>query len=221
VSWLRLERYHLGEVDADERRAVAEHLAACAVCAACLARIESDDASVLPPLAVPAPARGNVRPLRRAPWVAAVGALAAAAAAFLFARGRSVEPQRLAETRVKGGAVAFSLVREDGERIAGDSGVYRDGDRFKALVTCPPGESLAFDLVVTDAEGTSFPLEATGELSCANDVPMHGAFRLTGRSDETVCLAWSPDGPVDRTVLAAGGVADDRKLCKRLSAAPR
>ena len=49
---------------------------------------------------------------------------------------------------MKGDAIAFTLVRDDDERIAGDAGVYRDGDRFKALVTCPPGRSVAFDVVV-------------------------------------------------------------------------
>ncbi|MGH7293845.1 MAG: zf-HC2 domain-containing protein, partial [Polyangiaceae bacterium] len=59
ISWLRLERYHLGELRGAERQAIADHLAACEACAACLARIEQDDAvalPVLPPL--PAPRRG-------------------------------------------------------------------------------------------------------------------------------------------------------------------
>ena len=55
VSWLRLERYHLGEIRGRERAVVAEHLAACPACAACLARIEQDDAVALPALPVALP----------------------------------------------------------------------------------------------------------------------------------------------------------------------
>jgi anti-sigma factor RsiW len=50
ISWLRLERYRLGEISADEKKDIADHVGACAACAASLARIESDDAAPLAPL---------------------------------------------------------------------------------------------------------------------------------------------------------------------------
>ncbi|HEY8088388.1 MAG TPA: hypothetical protein VIF09_11100, partial [Polyangiaceae bacterium] len=121
-------------------------------------------------------------------------------------------------SHVKGDAVAFSLVREDGERIGGSDGVYRDGDRFKAIVTCAPGATASFDVAVYDTGDPSFPLEPARELACGNDVPLPGAFRLTGSSEETVCLAWREGGPVDRALLATG--APPGALCKRLRPAP-
>ncbi|MCA9675926.1 MAG: zf-HC2 domain-containing protein, partial [Myxococcales bacterium] len=40
VSWLRLERYALGELPGPLAREVAAHLAGCPACRACLDRIE-------------------------------------------------------------------------------------------------------------------------------------------------------------------------------------
>ena len=121
---------------------------------------------------------------------------------------------------MKGDAVAFTLVRDDDERIDGDAGVYRHGDRFKAVVTCPPGEVMTFDLVVYDASGASFPLEPARGLACGNEVPLQGAFRLTGRDDETVCLVWGEGGPVDRATPATPASEDRKPVPKRLTAAP-
>jgi len=224
VSWLRLERYHQGELEAAERARIAGHLAACPACAACLAHIEDDDSRALPPLSLPRPVRRSLFSLFPVRAAAAIGALAAGGALVLGLRGNGhrgeLERSMLGESRVKGDAVAFTLVREDGERIAGDAGVYRDGDRFKAVVTCPPGATAAFDVVIHDIVGASFPLEPARVLACGNEVPLPGAFRLTGRDDETVCLVWGEGGPLDRGALAAHTAGDDRTLCKRLTAAP-
>ncbi len=222
ISWLRLERHHLGEVDATEKQRIDEHLAACPACAACLATIREDDAKALPVLTLPQPStrRARVLPFMRPSTLAAgVGALAAAAAFLLFLRGTTPDDHGLAGAhgpRVKGGAVAFSLVRDDGQRVDDDTGVYRDGDRFKALVTCPPGADVSFDLVVYDDGGATFPLEPAMGFACGNDVPLRGALRLTGRGDETVCLVWSETGVVQRDALPGDGAA---RACKKLSAA--
>ena len=225
VSWLRLERFHLGEIQGTERAAIAEHTAACPACAACLAQILDDDAQALPPLSVPERPRRNVLSLFPVRAAAALGALAAGGALVLGLRGNGhrgeIEHARLGESRVKGDAIAFSLVRDDDARITGTAGVYRDGDRFKALVTCPPGAGVAFDVVVYDVGGTSFPLEVARELACGNDVPLPGAFRLTGDTDETVCLVWAEGAPVDRGALAVRTAPDGHTLCKELTPAPR
>jgi hypothetical protein len=224
VSWLRLERYHLGELGAQERARVAEHLASCAACAACLERIAQDDAVALPTLPPLAPRRAARRrwPVRAA---ATVGALAAAAVVVLTLRpaghaGNEGAATRPAE-RVKGDAVAFALVRDDGARIDGNEGLYSPSDRFKAIVTCPPGTAARFDVVVYDAEGASFPLgEGAQSVACGNGVPMAGAFRLTGPGDETVCLVWGPEETVERARIARGleglGVGG-ASLCKTLA----
>ena len=125
--------------------------------------------------------------------------------------------EKSATVWVKGGEVAFTLVRDDDQRIAEAGGIYRDGDRFKAIVTCPPGASLSFDLVVFDAQGASFPLSPAATFACGNDAPLPGAFRLTGTEMETVCLVWSDDGQPDRSTMATGRAAlGERELCKTL-----
>jgi hypothetical protein len=225
ISWLRLERYHLGEGDAAERASVAEHLAACGACAACLARIEADGAVAVPPLA--APERAQPAPSARGRRVALLtGGLALAAAVALLVASRPKPrdgdvPGDVPPTgsRVKGDGVAFALVRDDSERIVEAGGAFHDGDRFKALVTCPPAMTASFDLVVYDATGAAFPLAPAAGVACGNDVALPGAFRLTGSSDETVCLAWSTDGGVDRNALSLGEPPPGSSaLCKRLVA---
>src|SRR6476619_6611196 len=99
ISWLRLERYHLGQLDAAERARVAEHLLACPACGACLAHLAAGDAVALPPL--------KVVPLR--PWARlrpTLGALAAAAALLVVSRAALPLGGELG-TRVKGAEVAF------------------------------------------------------------------------------------------------------------------
>ncbi|MBM4321484.1 MAG: hypothetical protein FJ125_16460, partial [Deltaproteobacteria bacterium] len=100
LSWLRLERYHLGELDAGERRDIGEHLALCPACRACLERITGDRRE-LPPLPLPLTRSGpagvrawSVQPARvpllswprRLAWASGLagGALAAAALALLL-----------------------------------------------------------------------------------------------------------------------------------------
>jgi hypothetical protein len=218
VSWLRLERYRLGELPEDQRREVAEHLGSCAACAACAARIEADEAMELPPRVVHAPARRVGRVF------AIAGTLAAAAAvALAFGHAWRGGPAEVASetSRVKGGSVAFVLVRDDGERVTEDHGAFRDGDRFKAVVTCPPSMAARFDVAVFDADGAAFPLDAGDTLACGNEVPLPGAFRLTGEADEKVCLVWSEDGLVDRSALMRARRPDvGRSMCKEMKAKP-
>jgi hypothetical protein len=228
ISWLRLERYHLDEVDGAERVRVADHVAACATCAACLASLTADDAVALP--ALPEPAKGAAKPGIRRALARGVfvfgGGLALAALALLglgnaWRSGRLPSPH--AAPGVKGDAVAFSLVRDDDERIVEAGGLYRDGDRFKAIVTCPPGASFTFDLVVFDAQGAGFPLSPASGFVCGNDVPLPGAFRLTGNGEEAVCVVWTEDGSPDRSMLARandGAGLGERALCKTLTALP-
>jgi hypothetical protein len=213
VSWLRLERYHLGEIAGDERERIAGHLAACPACAACLARIEQDEGVALPALRpmpdVPSRQLASPAGAMRARWLrlggAGAGALAAVAAVVLYLRAtpHPVDGGPLASGRVKGDAAAFSLVRDDGSFVGGEGGLFHDGDRFKAVVTCPPGAGLTFDVVVYDRGGASFPLEPAASFACGNEAPLPGAFRLTGRDEERVCLVWGAAGAVPREALAS------------------
>jgi hypothetical protein len=231
VSWLRLDRFHLGELAGAERAEIAAHLAGCAACAACLARIqrdEHDEALELAPLEVRPSRTGRPReaPSRVRRLFARASVLAAAAVVAL-AIGHAwrapdgsatggVETGEPGHSRSKGDGLAFVLVRDDGERLADEQGIFRDGDRFKAVVTCPPSMSSSFDLVVFDASGASFPLEPARRFACGNEVPLPGAFRLTGAESETICVVWREDG-VDRASLSRSGEASDgRAMCKEL-----
>jgi hypothetical protein len=222
ISWLRLERYALGE--APDAAAIAEHLASCAACRACLARIEADAKEVLAELPKPASPASRAVGVTRKPsaWrratVAAGSAVALAAAVVLvLGRGPAAPDDR---DRIKGAEIAFSLVRDDDTLFAEAGGTFRDGDRFKALVSCAPGTRARFDLVVYDEHGASFPLEVPAALACGNDVPLPGAFLVRGPSPMRVCLVWG-DAPPDRGELERTGFdpARPRSLCKALQAA--
>ena len=202
ISWLRLERYQAGDLAGDEHDAIAKHLAACAACAACLRHIE-DDNRALPPLPAIAPkkeAGGVLVQLRRAaPWI---GALAIAAVLLLWIGRAPREPQidMPPGVRIKGGEVSFSLVNADDTVFEGGA-VYRDGDRFKVIMTCPPGMRGAFDVVVYEHGEAAFPLEPPRGIACGNGVAIPGAFRATGADKMTVCLVWDEAGAVDREAL--------------------
>jgi hypothetical protein len=146
----------------------------------------------------------------------AVGAGLALAAAALLGVGRWGTPP--VDERVKGEGVAFSLVRDDDQLIAEAGGMFREHDRFKALVTCPPGMRARFDVVVWDAAGASFPLEVPPDLACGNDVPIPGAFRVTGAEPVRVCLVWDEDRQMLSRVKDDTGLS--RAVCKVLQPVP-
>ncbi len=214
ISWLRLERYALGEaLDAVE---IARHLAECEACRACYGRVEVESDVPLRPL-------HESPPRVRSPWrraaVATGSALALAAAVVLVAGRRGGDP--VDPNRIKGSEISFTLVRDDDTVFAEAGGSFRDGDRFKALVTCAPGTRSRFDLVVYDDEGATFPVDVPPDFACGNAAPLPGAFKLRGAAPMHVCLVWG-DGPPDRHELSKGGFDPDRPrvTCKRLVAAP-
>lgn len=179
VSWLRLERFAADRKDA----AIAEHVAACAACRSCLAEIEGDLVA-LPPLAVPAP---RARPWLR--WLAPALSLAAAAAiAIVVLRPRP--PAREDVAYVKGvGEVVLGVVRERGGVVREDVLTFAPGDRFKLVVTCPPGGTARVEVSVTEQGGArvDHPL-APATLACGNRMVLPGAFSLTGAYPSRVCV---------------------------------
>ena len=209
ISWLRLERFHLGECPSDEAKSIKEHLASCAVCKKAFAEIAGDE-----------PQRSSVV---RGPWysrpttVAAMSALALAAIILLVIGRTPRIPEDQGGARTKGDDVAFTLVRENESIVPEAGGPYRDGDRFKALVTCPPGMRATWDVVVYEGDQASFPLAMTKDLACGNQVALPGAFRVTGHRPMTVCLVWS-DTELNRDGLATAPPSTAR--CVNLEPAP-
>ncbi len=219
VSWLRLERHALGELDASERREIAGHLATCARCRAVADQLAADAGRELPPLpevaARPAapvlpPSRGWWRFLRGRRQ----GFMVAAAAAFVLVVAlRPREQSRVDQTRVvagvvavKGGDVAVELVRERDGSVAWEPTSFARGDRFKLLVTCPPPVHLHADIVVLQSDGAAFPGEPA-VITCGNRVPVLPAFRITGPGPATVCIAFDPSAPPPRAALSRGDLA--------------
>lgn len=177
ISWLRLERFATASADP----AIAEHVATCPACAACLDEIRRDVVA-LPPLAVPAPAA------RRPWWHLAVPALALAAAALVLAvwprepeqRSNQVGP----EVAVKGvGEVILGVVRERDGAVRDDATTFLPGDRWKVVLTCPPAASAWVDVDV----GGDHPL-APAQIACGNRVVVPGAFHLTGTTPNRICV---------------------------------
>lgn len=206
ISWLLLERHHLGELDANEALAVATHVRGCSPCQALFDRIAADDRA-LPPLELAPPRVHRAQP--KGPWYAtrarttaiAAGLALAAGVVLTIGRNRAIEDAPVPIARSKGNDISLTLVREDEGVVAETGGVYRDGERFKALMSCAPGTKASFDLAVFERGEVSFPLAAPSELECGNAVPFAGAFRVTGRERMIVCLVWQTEGALDRELL--------------------
>jgi len=219
VSWLRLERYALGELDPAERGTIAEHVSTCQRCRARADLIAEDSSRELPPLPA-APARAPAPARKRyTTWLAL--ALAGAAAFVLVLRPPGEEPpaggRRVA---VKGGEVTIELVRERGGSIAWEPTSFTVADRFKLLLTCAPPLRVYADVVVLQNDGPAFPAAAS-LVTCGNRVPLFPAFRITGFGDATVCVAADSDAPPSRARLSGSEpAAPGSRACVHLDPGP-
>ena len=201
ISWLRLERYHLGELPSDAVKVIAAHLASCERCRSCLDRIQNEAPDELPAL----PAKPAMRPRRTwfLQWRAlgfATSALALALFVLLRPAGHEWRPARV--FHAKGGDVALDLVREREGSVAMAPTSFAEQDRFKAFVTCPPPMRLFADLVVFQEHQPSFPGQPE-VIVCGNRVPYPQAFRITGHSPATVCVVVDGSRPPSRERLAS------------------
>jgi Putative zinc-finger len=203
VSWLRLERYALGELGPVERTEIAGHLAACPGCRARADLIAGDGGRELPALPSAPPSRSTTR---HPGWLAC--AVAAAVAVLLVVWARPGDEPHLGGRRiaVKGGDVTIELVRERAGSIAWEPTSFTADDRFKLLLTCAPPLHVYADLVVLQGDGPAFP-GAPALIGCGNRIPLPTAFRITGPGDASVCVAVDPDAPPSRARLAGGGPA--------------
>jgi hypothetical protein len=185
ISWLRLETFAAGRTEREDA-SITSHLARCPACQRCLDEIRGDLVA-LPPLSVPAPR------VARAWWSRLAPAMALAAAAILalvlWRVGDPDAPTREDVVRVKGvGEVVLGVVRERGGVIRDDVRTFAPGDRWKVVVTCPPGGAASVDVFVTETGATAsdHPL-MPATIACGNRIVVAGAFTLTGARANRVC----------------------------------
>jgi hypothetical protein len=162
LSDLKLDRLLGGELDGSaERETALAHLATCPRCQQRRDEIAAQspqlpDEALFGKLAPPAEPPRARAPRRRAPLVAAISLLAAAAAVVLVARPRPHEPLRSpADTRLKGGDFGFEiLVRRKGDGRAAPvlpEEPVHPGDLIGFRVRSPSGGHLA--IVSVDGAG--------------------------------------------------------------------
>ena len=216
ISWLRLERFGLGELPASERAAIEHHLAGCELCRACFSAVET--ARELPPLPAPAKLR---RPAGFS-WPVWAGGFAAALAAALLLFWKPADDSGhavpAAHMHVKGGELALELVRRDeqGRQLAADR--FEPGDRWKILLTCPPALQPHVDAVVYQSGRAFFPLDPQRLPGCGNRIALPGAFRLDGGDPALICVAVAETEPVARDAIGRGPAALPKlRVCARVA----
>lgn len=197
ISWPRLERHASGPADP----AVAQHVAACPVCRACLDEI-TRDVVALPVLAAAVTAR------RARWWWVALPAFAAAALALLLVWPRAPERPGNVALLKGGGEVTLGLIRERAGAIREDATTFAPGDRWKVVVTCAPGRGTWVDVAVVEAGASTadHPL-AAARVACGNRVVVPGAFELTGRVANRICVRVAADVAPARDMLGGDDTA--------------
>jgi len=197
ISWPRLERHASGPADAT----IAQHVAECEACRTCLDEI-SRDVVALPVLV------GLAAVKRARWWWVALPAFAAAALVLVLAWPR--EPRRAGNiASIKGvGEVTLGLVRERAGAIREDVTTFARGDRWKVVITCAPGHGTWVDVGVVEAgaKTADHPLDAA-HVACGNRVVVPGAFELTGRVANRVCVRVAAELAPARDVLGGPDTA--------------
>jgi hypothetical protein len=112
---------------------------------------------------------------------------------------------RFGGEHAKGGELALELVRmgPEGQLRTPDS--FFEDDRFKALLTCPPGRNGYVDVLVVQDGHASTPLDAQRIEQCGNRRTLSGAFRLTGTAPAQICVMFASTR-IDRSQLTGNAL---------------
>ncbi len=223
ISWLRIERYVLGELPEGEAHDVRDHLGACPVCRAC-----ADDARL--PRAMPKLPALTPRPRapKPSPWprrVALVTSTLAAAAAVVFAvwpRGQGDPVAPRPDIRVRGGDVALVVLREHLGEVVENPEVFGAPDRFRVAITCPPGHDTHARVFVVQGDEAALALETGADFRCGNRVALDGAFRITGGGEAHVCVVFADPPPLIEGAALARWLTSDESgaVCRSMVGAP-
>jgi hypothetical protein len=216
ISWMRLEQYALGELPEPERVEIASHLERCPACGECFASIERVSAPDLSFLDAPVhrlPELGARRALSRTSWPVWAGLASAAAVLLLLVRPDAHPPARV---QVKGGDFALELVRLDRHGRVQSPTRFGEGDRFKALVTCPPGWRGFAGLIVFQGEQRYEPLAARRLDDCGNRRTLEGSFAIDGRERALVCTSFANSESEWRRQVDASAAPPRGSVCTSL-----
>jgi hypothetical protein len=182
------------------------HLSSCSACAEAYQFIETDNVS-LPTLPALIPTPNST--FKRSILLKGVIPLIAAAAVLLFVLHLPKEAEVPPPSHIgtKGGELALSLVRLRDDVVREDPDRFQSGDRFRLLLTSPFGDSTQAEVVVFQGGEAFFPYSKGLNVESGNQVPLNGAFTLTGDEDAVVCvIADSPESRLPgRRELAANG----------------
>ncbi len=222
VSWLLLEQYALGELEAPAAARVAAAVETDADTRACLDRIRAESAQ-LPPLVIPVEPERARRSAWLRGWRAQLGVTAAALAVatilILVLRPHRIGAPGYPERKIAlkgGGELTLGLIRERNGAIDTEPTRFAAGDRFKVAVTCAPITPVHAELVVYQDGEAAFPLPSI-TIECGNRVVVPGAFRIDGDAPAAVCLALGEGSAPHRAQLSRRGLAAaDRAACIRL-----
>ena len=199
LSYMRLERYALGELPTEETQRVAAHLDGCAVCRACYERVRSDGREQeLMALSVklgaqPLPAA----PRRKRSWPALAAAASVACAVYLMLQPKTAikSPDLEPPTGTKGGALALEVVRMDAQGQLLEPTHFAAGDRFKLLFSCPEGFEGTVRVLAFQSGEVFEPVPAQELTSCGNRRPLSGAWQFDGAGAVDLCVVFSRDVP--------------------------
>lgn len=233
VSWLELERYHLGDLPSEAQQTVSSHLQECSVCRQCLDDIRAHSARLpaLPVVMQPERPRPRLLQLLRVGLPGAFALAAAIAIVWIVIPRQDVlpptPPDRQAtgipaqHTTYKGGDLALYLVRErDGDIVEAAEG-YADGDRFKIQLTCPGPMTLDWEAVLFQGGETYLPYARHPRIRCGNRVPLPGAFRLLGTQPVIVCVTVGEGLPDLDQVTSPDELPVEGTVCTTLEALQR
>ena len=185
VSWLKLEQYALGYLTSSSPE-IAEHIAECAACHACLQQIR-EDLRILPPL--PQIRKHGLMRRLRAWFAIGVAPVLATAIVLIVLRSMDNGDNRNTYLGIKGDTLSMALVREHRGETLLHATEYVSGDRFKILVTCSDPDPQWWHVVAFQQGQATFPLDASERtFLCGNSIALPGAFRITGTAPTTVCV---------------------------------
>ena len=190
ISWPILERMARGDVVAGHAQ-LTDHLRQCPACQAAADYLRTRPVQLRP---LPPVMRRRVWS-RRLTW-ASVGAAVVATIAITLTRSDNTRPRAAlpaARVEIKGGDIAIELVRNRAGEITRPAHTYREGDRFKVLLTCPSTSNTHAIVLVVEGDTVSTPLPAQS-VTCGNLVPLDGAVLVTGDSPIAICVRIDPHG---------------------------